>query len=66
MSRQPAHDAPEFVDVGYVDADAQLVVLRLTRDCVGVARERGWMVWDDLVRAAMVTTRAQGDGDDGR
>jgi len=40
-------------------------VLRVTRDVLEVCRQRGWMVWDDLVRSAQVEARAQGDGDTG-
>ncbi len=56
--------APEFTAVGYVTDDEQLVVLRLTRDCVPVARARGWMVWDDFERAVRASS-PQADGDDG-
>jgi len=55
---------PEFVEVACVQAGT-LVVLRVTRDVLEVCRQRGWMVWDDLVRSAQVEARAQGDGDTG-
>jgi len=63
MSRPTPDDEPRFVEVGYVDDDEQLVTLRVTADAVPVARARGWMVWDDVVRGADTVAASQGDGD---
>ncbi|MEK9722472.1 MAG: hypothetical protein VW405_03160 [Rhodospirillaceae bacterium] len=48
-----------------VASDDTLRVLRVTRDALPVARARGWMVWEDVVRAATSVTAPQGDGDGG-
>lgn len=65
MSRQTRGDEPDFVEIAVVASDDTLRVLRVTRDALPVARARGWMVWEDVVRAATSVTAPQGDGDGG-
>jgi hypothetical protein len=50
--------------VAYLDADEELRTLHISFDALAIARERGWMVWDDFVTAWQAPC-AQGDGDPG-
>jgi hypothetical protein len=65
MSNHGPSDELRFVVVGYIGDDEQLVTLRVSADAVPVARARGWMVWDDVVRGAETVAAPQGDGDAG-
>ena len=47
-----------------LDADEELRTLHISFDALAIARERGWMVWDDVVTAWQAPC-AQGDGDPG-
>jgi len=48
--------------VALVTDGGRLAVLRIVREAVPMARERGWMAWEDLVAAA---TAPDPDGEDG-
>ena len=64
MSHPSPPGAPEFRLVAYLDADEELRTLHISFDALAIARERGWMVWDDVVTAWQAPC-AQGDGDPG-
>lgn len=49
--------------VGTVDEDGRLRLLCIEASTVHVAREQGWMVFDDFEDA--MTKSPQADGDDG-
>ena len=61
MSSETPPAAPKFVQVGYIDSEG-LHTLHISFDAVAIARERGWMVWDDIAASAQAPTAAQGDG----
>jgi len=37
-----------FVLVGYMDDDGRLCELRVPTELAHMARERGWMIWEDF------------------
>lgn len=55
-------------EVGYVQADGELIVRQISRCALSIARAQGWMVFSDFAREPFnaprvsETTEHEGDG----
>lgn len=52
---------PDFVTVGYVDECEMVHELRITRDGIGAAVARGWLVLDAAALGMAVPVRSKPD-----